>query len=83
MSLIGSDPLLDLRRVALDPAKDSGWVDGDTALRHHLGQIAVADAVLTVPAHAQQDDLDRKATALEQRQQGGSSMNRASLDGRG
>jgi hypothetical protein len=28
--------------------------------------IAAADAVPTVPAHAQQDSIDRKATALEQ-----------------
>jgi hypothetical protein len=41
------------------------------------------DAVLAVPAHAQQDDLDRKATALEQSQQDGSSTGRPSLNCQG
>jgi hypothetical protein len=70
MSLVSANPLLDLRRVALDPAKEGGWVNVDTALLHHLSQVSIADAVFAVPAHAQQDDLDREAAALEQRQQG-------------
>jgi hypothetical protein len=47
-----ADPLLDLRRVALHPAKDGGQVNLDTTLLHHLGKIPVADAVLAVPADA-------------------------------
>lgn len=37
-------------------------VDGhlDAPLVHHLSQIAVAAAGLAGPAHAQQEDLDRK-----------------------
>jgi D-ribose pyranose/furanose isomerase RbsD len=54
-------------------------VNLDTTLLHHLDQITVADAVLAVPAHAQQEDLDRKAAALEQGQKGGSLTNRPSL----
>jgi hypothetical protein len=65
MTLVRTDPLLDLRSGALNPAEDRGWVDVDPTLLHHLGQIAIADAVCAVPAHAQKDDLDRKATALE------------------
>jgi hypothetical protein len=57
--------------------------NGDAALGHHLCEIAIADPVLAVPAHAQQDDLNWKATALEQRHGSGSSMNRSSLYGRG
>src|SRR3712207_5657443 len=72
-TLILADSLLDFRRIALNPTKDGRWVDLDTALLHHFGEIAVADAVLAVPAHAQQDDLNWKAAALEQGQQGGSS----------
>jgi hypothetical protein len=68
-----ADPLLDLRCVALNPAKDRAWIDRYTVLRHHLSQIAVADAVFAARAHAQQDDLDGKAAALEQGQQDGSS----------
>ena len=75
-SLILADPLLEFRRVALLPAKDGGWVDLNTTLLHHLDQITVADPVFAVPAHAQQDNLNQKATALEQKQQGGSSGSR-------
>jgi hypothetical protein len=64
MSLILADALLDLGRIALNPTKDRGWVDLDTTLLHHLGQITVADAVLAVPAPAQQDDLNGKRRCL-------------------
>jgi len=83
MSLIAAHPLLDLRSIALNPAEDRAWVDADAALGHHFGEIAIADAVLAVPAHAQQDDLDRKATALEQGQQDGSSTGRPFLTRQG
>jgi hypothetical protein len=59
--------------------EDSEWINGDTALLHHFEKIAIADAILAVLAHAQQDDLDRKATAPEQRQQDDSSHSRSSL----
>ncbi len=65
MPLILVDSLLDLRRVALNSTKDRGWIDRDTTLLHHFRQIAIADAVFAVPAHAQQDDFNWKATALE------------------
>ena len=47
-------PLPDLWGVALNPAKDRRRVDLDTTLLHHFGEIAIADPVLAVPAHAQQ-----------------------------
>ncbi len=72
-------PLLDLRGVALNSAENGAWVDRDAVLLHHFGQIAIADAVLAVPAHAQQNDRDRKAAALEQRQQDDSSISCPSL----
>jgi hypothetical protein len=71
-----ANPHLDLRCIALHPAEDCGWVDHDTALLHHPGEIATADAIFEVPARARKDDLDRKATELEQRQQDGSSGSR-------
>jgi hypothetical protein len=64
--------------AAVNPTHDRGWVDAYTALLHHLGEITVADPVLAVLAHAQQDRLDRKATALEQGQQDAS--RRAALE---
>jgi hypothetical protein len=73
MPLISTHPLLDLRSIAVNPTHDCGWVNLNATLLHHLSQVAVADAVLAVPAYAQQDDLRRKATAFEQKQQGSSS----------
>jgi hypothetical protein len=63
MPLISMHPLLDLRSIAVTPTDDCGWVNLNATLSHHLSQVAVADAVLAVPAYAQQDDLCRKATA--------------------
>lgn len=79
MPLVWSHPLLDLWCIALDPTKDRAWIDADPALGHHFCQIAIADPVLAVAAHAQQDNRDRKTAALEQRQQDGSSNDRPSL----
>ncbi len=61
MLLVWTRPLLDLSCIALDPTKNRAWTDADTALGHQFGQIAIADPVLAVLAHAQQDDLGRKA----------------------
>jgi hypothetical protein len=68
MSLVWSHPILNLWGIALNPAKDCARIDADTALGHHFSQIAIADPILAVPAHAQQDDLDWETAALEQRQ---------------
>jgi len=65
VSLVSPDPLLQLRRVALDPTHDRGRVYLHTALLHHLPQIAIGDPVLAVPANTHQDDLNRKTTTLE------------------
>jgi len=79
MSLVPSYPLLNLWGIALDPTKDRAWMNAGTAFGHHLSQIAIADPVLAIPAHAQQDDLDRETATLEQRQQDGSSISHPSL----
>jgi hypothetical protein len=70
-------------RGIFSQVEDGARVDLNTTLQHHLGEIAVADAVLAVPADAQQDDLDRKAAAFEQGQQDGSSDSRLSLHRQG
>lgn len=41
----------------LDPSVDSGMVDGEATLNHHLFQVPVTERVPEVPAHAKQDDL--------------------------
>ena len=74
---------LDLWGVALHPAKEGGWVDFDTTLLHHFGQVAIADAILAVPANAQQDNLDREPAAFEDRQQRLPLISRSSLQCQG
>ena len=61
MTLVWSHPPLNLQRIALDPTKDRAWMDADTALGHHLGQIAVADAILAVRPNAIALDDYRRA----------------------
>jgi hypothetical protein len=65
---------LDFRGVALHPPENRRVIDVDAPLLHHFGEVSFAERVLAVPAHAQKDDLDGKAAALENghRQQGSS-----------
>src|SRR6202162_5086473 len=49
--------LLELGRVANDPAHDGGVRNHNAALRHHRGQISVTQLVRDVPAHRQNYDL--------------------------
>src|SRR5260221_6396449 len=49
--------LLELRRVANNPAHDGGVRNHNGALRHHRGQISVTQLVRDVPAHTQNYDL--------------------------
>src|SRR5690348_9339144 len=59
------DPLLQLRRVGLDPAEDGRVVDRDAAVLQHELEIAVADREHQIPAHGPEDHLGRKLPALE------------------
>ena len=63
--MIAASPLLDLRRITLHPSKDGGVVHHDAAFLHHLGQIAVADAVFAISTHAEKDHIGRKPPALK------------------
>src|SRR5450631_2886706 len=49
--------LLELGRVANNPAHDGGVRNHDAPLHHHRGQISVTQLVRNVPAHAQNHDL--------------------------
>src|SRR6202158_5307547 len=49
--------LLELGRVANNPAHDGGVRNHNGALRHHRGQISVTQLVRDVPAHRQNYDL--------------------------
>src|SRR5829696_7611409 len=62
---MGSDPLLQLRRIGLDPAEEGCVVDRDTAVLQHQLEIAVADREHQVPSDRPQDYLGRELPALE------------------
>src|SRR6202171_2548761 len=49
--------LLELGRVANNPAHDGGVRNHNAALCHHRGQISVTQLVRDVPAHRQNYDL--------------------------
>ena len=62
---MGSDPLLQLRRIGLDPAKKGRVVHLDPTVLQHQFEIAVADREHQIPAHGPQDHLGRELPALE------------------
>jgi hypothetical protein len=68
MALRPADPLVDVRGITLHRAEDRGCVYVGAALLHHFGEITEADIVISESALAQEDDLNRKATAFEDRQ---------------
>jgi hypothetical protein len=45
--------LLQLWGIALDPPIDGGVIDRESALPHHLFEVAIAELVSYVPPHAQ------------------------------
>src|SRR5258708_30059280 len=76
--LVPADPLLKLRRVAMNPAHDRGRIHVYAAFLHHLRQIPVAYPIFAVPANTHQDDIHVETTALEHEQ--GSSANHSRYD---
>src|SRR3954464_592120 len=63
---MGSDPLLQLRGISLDPTEDGRVVvHRDPAVLQHQFEIAVADREHQIPAHGPQDHLGRELPALE------------------
>jgi hypothetical protein len=59
-------PLVQLWRVALDPAKHRGVVDLHTPFLQELFHIAIAQRVAQVPAHGSEDDVGFKVAPFEQ-----------------
>src|SRR4051794_10768009 len=62
---MGSDPLLQLRGISLDPTEDGRVVHRDTAVLQHQFEITVADWEHQVPAHGPEDHLGRELPAFE------------------
>src|SRR3954471_20849561 len=61
---MGSDPLLQLRRISLDPTEDGRVVHRDPAGLQHQLEIAVADREHQIPANGPQDHLGRELPPL-------------------
>src|SRR3712207_3061990 len=53
-------PLLELRREALDPAEEADVVDRDPAVGEHALEVAVADRELQVPPDRPEDQGSRR-----------------------
>jgi len=48
-----------------NPTRDGTVIDRESPLPHHLFQVAIAERVPQVPAHAEQDDLGFEMTPFE------------------
>ena len=48
--------LLELRDIVLDPSEDCCMRDSDSALGHHLDEVAVAQLIGDIPSDAENDD---------------------------
>src|SRR5215212_2421714 len=59
------DPLLQLRGIGLDPAKQGRGVHHDPTVLQHQLEIAVADREHQVPSDRPQDHLGRELPAFE------------------
>src|SRR5260221_9727608 len=60
-----STALVEFRGIPLDPAVDGRMIDAESALSHHLFQVAVAQCIAQVPADAQENYLAFKGTPFE------------------
>ena len=60
-----AQPLLDLRRVLLNPPVDRGVIHTCAALAHHLFEITIANAIAAVSTHRPENNLAFKVTPLE------------------
>jgi hypothetical protein len=59
-------PLVEIRRVALHPAKHRRMIDGDPTLLHQFFDITVAQGITEIPPHPADADLTRKVTPFEE-----------------
>ncbi len=62
---MGSDPLLQLRRISLDPAEEGRVVHLDATVQEHQLKIAIADRKHQIPAHGPEDYLGGELPSLE------------------
>jgi hypothetical protein len=57
--------LLELRDIILDPSEDCCMGDIDTALGHHLDQIAIAELVSDIPSNTEDNDRAVEVAAMK------------------
>ena len=62
-----ADSFIDFGGVSLHPPVHGGMMDGESALPHHLGEVAVAEGVSAVPSNGKQNDLRFVMPPLEGR----------------
>jgi hypothetical protein len=60
-----ADALVDLRTISLDPTEHSRVIYVESALSHHLFDIAIRELEATIPPDAQNDDCRLEVTPLE------------------
>src|SRR5262249_32510654 len=61
-----TNPLIQHRRIALDPAPDRDMIDGHTPLRYDLLQVAIGEGISQVPPNAKENDHVFKMPPAEQ-----------------
>lgn len=64
---VGPEPPLQFRCMGLDPPKDGGVRDVDTAVLQHQLKVAVADREHQVPAHCPENHLRRELPTFKVR----------------
>lgn len=62
---VRTNSFIDLGRISLAPPENCRVVYSQTALTHHLFQVAVRELILAIPSDAQKDDRWLKVTPLE------------------
>jgi len=63
---LAADSLIQFRCVTLNPAPNRNVVDGEAAFCHHLFQIALAQRILQIPPHAENDHDVFEVSTTEQ-----------------
>src|SRR5260370_1302758 len=58
--------LFQLWGILLNPAEDRGMVNVQPPFQHEFLEIAIAERIPQIPAHAQQNDLGLEMTPFEQ-----------------
>jgi hypothetical protein len=70
MAAFPAKPLIQKRRVMLDPPPDRDVIHGQAALRHDLLQVAIGKRISQVPANAQKNDDIGEMSPAERRWSG-------------